>query len=75
MRRGKDFLKTGYRKEYFDTDLYCFAMKRYDDPHQQYEWRFSPSSFLDLKNRAIAPPRIIDLNGNPIYKTKHFKEQ
>ena len=75
MRRTKDFLKTGYRKDYFDTDLYCFVMKRFDDPHSPDEWWFKRLTFLDIKNKAIGPPRFGDLNQNPIYDKKKFKEQ
>jgi hypothetical protein len=75
MKRNKDFLKIGHRKDYFDTDLYCLVTKRIDDPRTFEDWWISLKFLVDLKNQYVCLPRFKDKDTNPIYNKKNFKEQ
>lgn len=75
MKRNKDFYKIGYRKDYFDTDLFYYVMKRMDDPRGDDEWWYELHNFIDLRNRNIWFPNLYDKNSSPALSKEEFKEK
>ena len=74
MKYNKDINKSGYRKDYFDTNISCYVTKRTDDPRTPEEWWFSLKSILEIRNRFLQRLSLIDINGIPI-KDEQFKEK
>ena len=74
MARNKKLVISGYRKNYFDTGIYCFVEKWIDDPRTPEEWWFRLQTLIGLKNGNIHPPMFVDRNCIPI-KAEQYKEK
>lgn len=74
MARNKKSVISGYRRDYFDTNLFCYVEKWIDDPRTPEEWWFRLQTLINFKNIAISPPMLIDRNGIPI-KAEQYKEK